>query len=221
MVDSFYQCPLCGFTGELLTFRGRLHAQCPQCRSLERHRLQYAVLMQVFARWSPAGKTALHFAPEASFKALFARTFLHYETADLAAKDVDHQVDLQRLPFADQSYDFVFASHVLEHVADDQQAISEIRRILRPDGIAILPVPVVVEKTIEFSEPDPLQDYHVRAPGLDYYERYQTRFSRVETYSSCDVDAACQPFIYVNTDCDSPLRVDGARLRDLVPVCYV
>jgi hypothetical protein len=51
----------------------------------------------------------------------------------------------------------VFASHVLEHIPDDGLAIREIRRILVPDGIAILPVPLVSLKTIEYAEPNPLK----------------------------------------------------------------
>lgn len=89
---------------------------------------------------------------------------------------VDHNVDLQELPFEDQTYDFVFASHVLEHIPNDEKAISEIRRILKPNGIAILPVPLVAEKTIEYSEPNPNETYHVRAPGFDYFDRYDRYF---------------------------------------------
>ena len=99
-------------------------------------------------------------------------------------KGADHIVDLQHLPFSDNSYDFVFASHVLEHIPDDRKAISEIRRILRPNGVAMLPVPIYSEKTVEFSEPDPNEFGHVRAPGLDYFDRYQPYFSKVARFDS-------------------------------------
>lgn len=64
---------------------------------------------------------------------------------------VDYRVDLQALPFENQRYDFIFTSHVLEHIPDDEKGISEIRR---PNGIAIIPVPVVAEKTVEYPEPN-------------------------------------------------------------------
>ncbi|MFB3239118.1 methyltransferase domain-containing protein [Aeromonas salmonicida] len=144
--------------------------------------------------------SALHFAPEPDMRTFFDGHFGSYKTADLAMDDVDYQVDIQSLPFSDGQFDFVFASHVLEHIPDDRKALSEIHRILRPNGIAILPVPVICEHTIEYDEPDPSQDYHVRAPGLDYYERYKSVFSSVEMISSFDVDENIQPFVYLNDE---------------------
>ncbi len=40
------------------------------------------------------------------------------------------------------SYDFVICSHVLEHVSDPDKALREIFRILRPEGTAIIMVPL-------------------------------------------------------------------------------
>lgn len=45
--------------------------------------------------------------------------------------------DAQRLPFADATFDCVLAMHMLYHVPDRDHAISEIRRVLRPDGVAL------------------------------------------------------------------------------------
>lgn len=43
-------------------------------------------------------------------------------------------LDAQRLPFPDASFDVVLANHVLHHVADLDRALTEIHRVLRPDG---------------------------------------------------------------------------------------
>jgi SAM-dependent methyltransferase len=48
------------------------------------------------------------------------------------------------LPFSDQSFDAVYSSNVLEHVAQFDQVQRELARILRPDGIAIHCVPSAV-----------------------------------------------------------------------------
>jgi ubiquinone/menaquinone biosynthesis C-methylase UbiE len=44
------------------------------------------------------------------------------------------QIDVQHIPFADASFDCIIANHMLYHVPDRQQALSEIRRVLAPNG---------------------------------------------------------------------------------------
>lgn len=168
----------------------------------------------------------LHFAPEAFFRSFFAERFEDYQTADIEMTSVDHTVDLQELPFPDASYDFVFASHVLEHVPDDRRAIHQIRRILRTGGIAVLPVPIVCEKTVDYAEPDPNESNHVRAPGLDYFDRYESCFSRVQRIGSDSLPEKYQPFVYEDRRGLPPRKfprteLPGGRFIDIVPVCYV
>jgi len=43
------------------------------------------------------------------------------------------QIDAQSIPFPDASFDAVTANHMLYHVPDRKKAISEIRRVLKPD----------------------------------------------------------------------------------------
>jgi SAM-dependent methyltransferase len=49
--------------------------------------------------------------------------------------------DAQRLPFLDGTFDLVVATEVLEHVPDPKAAASEITRVLRSGGRAIITVP--------------------------------------------------------------------------------
>ena len=44
------------------------------------------------------------------------------------------QVDVQSIPFKEKCFDIVIANHMLYHVPDLQQALSEIRRVLVPKG---------------------------------------------------------------------------------------
>lgn len=62
--------------------------------------------------------------------------------------------DAHNLPFEDQSFDAVLCAEVLEHLIDPMQAISEMRRVLKPGGRAIITTRFVF----------PVHDY----PG-DYY----------------------------------------------------
>jgi SAM-dependent methyltransferase len=45
------------------------------------------------------------------------------------------QADAQFLPYTDNTFDVVMANHVLYHLPDIDQAIGEIKRVLKPDGI--------------------------------------------------------------------------------------
>ncbi|SHJ35541.1 Methyltransferase domain-containing protein [Hymenobacter daecheongensis DSM 21074] len=51
------------------------------------------------------------------------------------------QMDGARLSFADASFDVVVASDVLEHIEDEQRALLEWRRVLRPGGRLLVFVP--------------------------------------------------------------------------------
>jgi SAM-dependent methyltransferase len=51
--------------------------------------------------------------------------------------------DGEKLPFKDKVFDVVYSCHVLEHISNDLNALSEIYRVLKDDGIFILSVPNV------------------------------------------------------------------------------
>ena len=49
--------------------------------------------------------------------------------------------DATAMPFGDGAFDRVIAAEVLEHIGDDQRAMSELARVLRPGGLAAITVP--------------------------------------------------------------------------------
>jgi len=48
------------------------------------------------------------------------------------------QADILSIPYADESFDFVMAAHVLEHLPEPQQALREMVRVLKPGGMLFL-----------------------------------------------------------------------------------
>ena len=60
---------------------------------------------------------------------------------DLRAPTIDVQGDAHNLPFPDTNFDCVVCADVLEHLRDPERAMEEMRRVLRPKGIAIVSVP--------------------------------------------------------------------------------
>lgn len=225
-----FDCPICLYSGPLLRERAptaqRRYARCPHCGALERHRLQWLVIQELAKQLRFQNLSILHVAPEGWFRSRFRREFGAYTSTDLSGRRVDYKADLCSLPFSDESFDVIYASHVLEHIKDDSRALSEIARVLRPNGAAILPVPILTQKTIEYPEPNPREHYHVRCPGEDYYTRYRSFFSEVVTYASSQFPARYQTYIYEDRSTwpnqDFPLRrgSEGEKHEDIVPVCF-
>ena len=52
----------------------------------------------------------------------------------------DIRLDITDMDFEDNFFNVIICSHVLEHIKDDQKAMSELFRVLRPKGFAILQV---------------------------------------------------------------------------------
>jgi len=47
----------------------------------------------------------------------------------------------EAIPFENQYFDTVYSSHVLEHVQDEQKSLSEMKRVLKDDGVLIIGMP--------------------------------------------------------------------------------
>ena len=67
------------------------------------------------------------------------------------------QGDALRLPFADGAFDRVIASEVLEHIPDDEAAMAELARVLRPGGTMAVTVPRCGPEFVNWALSD---DYH-------------------------------------------------------------
>lgn len=116
---------------------------CPNCLSTARERLVLAMLQSSVPVF---GKKILHLSPE---KKIFNYIKKHAQvtTADLAPgfyKVIDpgiQQQDLTQLQFEDACFDIIIGNHILEHIPDDQKAMTELFRVLKPGGHAVLQVP--------------------------------------------------------------------------------
>ena len=52
-----------------------------------------------------------------------------------------HEAPIERLPFADMTFDLVTCLDVIEHISDDRAALAELRRVTRPGGHLVVTVP--------------------------------------------------------------------------------
>ena len=179
-------CPVCDHSFRKFLPYGRINprpnALCPNCLSLERHRLIWLYL-QHKTNFFQERQPVLHIAPEACFIPRFEKIHRSdYVTADIESPLAKVKMDIHTMPFNDNTFQIVLCNHVLEHVNDDIQAMKEIVRVLKPEGFAILQVPFfhpIPDTTI--SDPSITdgrtreklfgQDDHVRRYGKDYAQR--------------------------------------------------
>ena len=176
-------CPVCEHSYKKFLPYGRIaraNALCPNCLSLERHRLMWLFLKEK-TDFFTAPLRVLHVAPEHCFIERFeGLKNLDYITADIESPLAKVKMDVHDIPFPENSFDVVFCNHVLEHVEDDIRSCAEFNRVLKPNGWGILQSPVYpIEKTLEDNSiTDPAererifgQRDHVRKFGKDYAER--------------------------------------------------
>lgn len=185
------QCPLCGCQRRKFLPYGyvtsRENALCPNCLSLERHRLLWLWLVREsdIGRGAMALPKMLHIAPEVAlmrkFKKMYASTPDRYVTADLESPLADMHFDVQQIPLEAESFDAIICNHIMEHVEDDGKALRELYRILRRGGWGVILSPVELEREKTFEDDtitDPAertrifgQYDHRRIYGRDYAAR--------------------------------------------------
>ena len=185
------QCPLCGCQRRRFLPYGyvtsRENALCPNCLSLERHRLLWLWLVREsdIGRGAMALPKMLHIAPEVAlmrkFKKMYASTPDRYVTADLESPLADMHFDVQQIPLEAESFDAIICNHIMEHVEDDGKALRELYRILRRGGWGVILSPVELEREHTFEDDtitDPAertrifgQYDHRRIYGRDYAAR--------------------------------------------------
>jgi len=193
LISIFYrgknvECPICNSRFSKFFPYGRDsrdNALCTKCLSLERHRLLYIYL---FEKSDLLKKVinVLHIAPEECLIKKFKENKnINYTSADLESPLADIKMDIHKMPFDNNSFDFVLCNHVLEHVENDLQALKEIKRVLRKGGKGIVQVPFYFpipeetkedKKIISKKEREIIygQSDHVRKYGKDYKKRLES-----------------------------------------------
>lgn len=176
-------CLICGWEGSKFLSYGvenRPDAVCPNCDAKERHRLIWDYFNKSINLRNSTD--LLYFAPieglEQNLRDLDSTTVT---TIDLTMEDVDISASITELPFDDSSFDIVICSHVLEHIPNDELALTELNRILRPGGQALILVPQDRSRNITYEDPAITtgegrkeafgQGDHVRWYGRDVRER--------------------------------------------------
>ena len=218
-----YRCVVCGYVGPFAHkkttkwLRSRLNAKCPGCSSLERHRFQWQLLDELLDGRDRSQLSLLHFAPEPCLEVRLRPQFGTYLSADLFRTNVDRQVDVQNMPMADNSFDVILCSMVLHYVEDFEAGLREINRVLKPGGLAMLPVPMIHQNTCHTPAADSVLNMVVE-PGPDFYEAYQVFFDEVRVHRSTDYDDSLHFYLEQTDGHPFPMRLAHQKYADTIPV---
>ncbi len=187
------ECPICGARRRKFLPYGyvnvRESALCPSCLSLERHRLLWLYLERETDLFSATPKL-MHIAPEVCIMNHLRKQYAaqgeraNYITADLESPLADMHFDVQEIPMEDNSVEVILCNHIMEHVADDQLAMRELYRIMKPGGWGVILSPVERDRQTTF-EDDSITDPqernrifgqydHRRIYGRDYADRLRS-----------------------------------------------
>jgi SAM-dependent methyltransferase len=173
------RCNICGWTDRFLRLdRGREGTICRNCGSTSRNRAVAFVMARVVDedqaafRWkyrlttrmlesSARGALAMY------FRLKFDYYGTEYDPAKIAAgTNPRHYADFQSLHYDNDTFDFVVASDVFEHIRRDAEAMREVARVLKPGGHLILTVPYDHERvhTIQRVDASGPADVHLLPP---------------------------------------------------------
>jgi predicted SAM-dependent methyltransferase len=223
---STYNCPVCNYNGRKFLDSGltskRKNAKCPSCKSLERHR-QLVLIIESLSILKEES-LLLHFAPEPCLLTYFKNKLgTNYKTSHYNEKSKsDYIFDIRNIEMPDKSFNFIVCSHVLEHIDEDIKAMKELYRILKPNGIAFIQVPIwpseshptyenpqIIDKRdriINFGQFD-----HVRIYGLDVIDRLESVGFKVEVVDLCQS--------LENTKVEKYALTNDSKVRDLTFIC--
>jgi SAM-dependent methyltransferase len=190
------------FNNHEMVGAGRRKRGCPICHATDRDRLMLHFFENHWNNLFENSKPdVLHFAPESYLIGFLNAHTKRYVKGDFFAPGYQYtsdtlQMDVQQITFENNTWDMVIANHVLEHVKDDNLAMSEIFRVLKPGGVAIVQVPwsLNLSDTIEVSDVEnPLnlesitgQFDHQRLYGLDFYKRLMDVGFELEYWSDAN-----------------------------------
>ncbi|MCX8054695.1 MAG: class I SAM-dependent methyltransferase, partial [Ignavibacteria bacterium] len=115
--------------------------QCPVCGSTDRERHLYLYLKETGELDKFENKLILYVKK-------IAKPSMNFICGDIEPEKYLHlninpfyKIDLTHIIFENDTFDYVIANHILEHIPDYQKALKEIFRVLKPNGTAILQTP--------------------------------------------------------------------------------
>ncbi len=135
---SLYKCNICN--RELSRFQISGNDKiCPSCGSLGRNRRLWNLLT---IRFQKEGQRVLDFSPSRCIYRKQKKENVKYFPTDLSGDFIaEFKYDITKIEASDSYFDLVICYHILEHVINDNQAMSELYRVLKKEGKCLIQTP--------------------------------------------------------------------------------
>ena len=207
--DLHMKCDICGNT-VFQTYGSVEYRRCIECGSVERTRTLKRLLIENI-NTDLSNTKVLHISPMKSERILLKEKNAVVTTVDIWPEcKVDIVADICNMPeIGGDSYDYTLLSFVLNAVYDDEAALKEIHRILKPKGKALIYVSDS-GRTLKNTKNDDYTNWY----GKEAYEKYKVGifrrygetdftlqlrdiFSKVRCFEKYDVitDSSCKWYV--------------------------
>lgn len=149
-----HKCNICNFQLKQFVELKNNDLLCPRCGSRSRTRRLFLQL----EKSNLLSGQVLHFSPPRSlFEKLKKQKGLSYFGSDFENEFLaDHNYDITSITRESNFFDLIICYHVLEHIENDQAAMKELYRVLKPSGSCYIQTP--------FKEGDIYEDLEITAP---------------------------------------------------------
>ncbi len=111
-----------------------------------------------------------------------------------------------KLPFPDSSFDYVISFQVIEHIKDDMEFVSEIFRVLKPGGEAIISTP---NRPMSITR----NPWHIREySSSEFMTLLKRKFTTITPFGVVGNETVME---YYNKNCESVKRITKFDIFDL------
>ena len=148
---STHHCSICAKDSRTFVSLNNKDLLCPFCGSLSRNRRLWKLLNDNRA----INGNLLHFSPSRSlFRKLKKTKNINYFSSDFENEFIaDYHFDITAIDQESNKFDTIICFHILEHIIEDKKAMSELYRVLKPNGTTYIQTP--------FKDGDIYEDYSI------------------------------------------------------------
>ena len=152
-IGNKFECNICGFNMSHFIIQKDGKKICPKCGSLSRTRRLWQLVKPKLEN-----KNILHFSPPKSITQQINKiSSTNYITSDFENEfEALKNYNIEDIDEANNTYDIIICNHVLEHIENDTKAMTELYRILKPNGECYIQTP--------FKEGNIFEDATIKSP---------------------------------------------------------